>query len=379
MQTPIHIQHVVLSLQPGGLENGVVNVVNRLATARFRSSVCCLKQTGQFALRLDPGIPIHDMAWRGGNDPWLPFRLARLFRKTRTDVVHTRNAESFYYGFLGAKLAGVRTIVHSEHGRTFDDRAIRFWVQRWFSRHTQVVFAVSAQLQRELALHVGIPQHRIAVLHNGVDLARFAPGERRALLGALGLASSTLLIGSVGRLARVKNQALLLTALAAPAVQECANWVALVVGEGPERAALEARARSLGIAGRVRFLGQRDDVAALLAALDIFVLPSLSEGISNTLLEAMASGVACIASAVGGNVELLDDGVHGHLFASGEAPALAGHLQRLCLDAPLRRRLGQAARARMVREFSMEAMIARYEALYQASTLLRRPAYREAL
>src|SRR3977135_4333145 len=132
---PIRIAHVLLSLAPGGLENGVVNVVNRLDAARFSSCVCCLKEAGESARRRARGaVPIHQMGWRGGNDPLLPFRLARLFRRIRPDIVHTRNAEAFFYGFLGAKIAGTGALIHSEHGRTFTDRPIRLWMQRVLSR-----------------------------------------------------------------------------------------------------------------------------------------------------------------------------------------------------------------------------------------------------
>jgi sugar transferase (PEP-CTERM/EpsH1 system associated) len=364
MTEKIHVQHVVLSLQPGGLENGVVNVANRLSPDRFASSVCCLRQGGEFVARLRPGIPVHEMGWRGGNDARLPFRLARLFRETRPDIVHTRNAESFFYGFLGAKLAGIDCVVHSEHGRTFDDRAIRFRVQRWFTAHTQAVFAVSRQLRHDLVFHTRIPEQRIQVLPNGVDLNRFASGKREAARRALGLNDGELVVGSVGRLVAVKNYSLLLRSVAALGRQDV---VVLLVGAGPERGALENLAKTLGIDGRMRFAGHRDDVTAMLAAMDVFVLPSISEGMSNTLLEAMATGAACVASNIGGNPDIVSHGKHGLLFDSGDEAGLTGCLTRLCADAALRRALGDAARARITCDFSIEAMIGRYEDLYLAT------------
>lgn len=366
MKKKIHIQHVLLSLEPGGLENGVVSVVNGLSADRFRSSICCLKHAGQFLARVSPSIPVFEMGGQGGNDPWLPFRLARLFRETRPDVVHTRNAESFYYGFLGAKLAGIKCIVHSEHGRTFNDRAIRFVVQRWLSKHIQALFAVSEQLKHDLVKHVGIPEQRIRVLHNGVDLERFGAGDRAAVRHQLGLRQTDLAIGSVGRLVPVKNYSLLLTAVAA---LDRENLVAVLVGDGPARAGLEDLAKTLGIGHQVRFLGHRDDITSLLAAMDIFVLPSTHEGMSNTLLEAMASGVPSIASDVGGNPEIISHGHDGYLFSSGDAPELARLLQRLCHDVDLRRSLGETGRARIASNFSIQAMIARYEDLYETTVL----------
>jgi sugar transferase (PEP-CTERM/EpsH1 system associated) len=364
----IHIQHVLLSLQPGGLENGVVNVVNRLAPDQFQSSICCLKHAGEFAARVNPGTSIYEMGWKGGNDLQLPFRLARLFRKTRPDIVHTRNAESFYYGFLGAKLAGINCIVHSEHGRTFNDRAIRFRVQRWFSAYTHAMFAVTKELRGELVKHIGIPGERIQVLYNGVDLERFSANgrheERNEVRHTLGLSDSAVVIGSVGRLVPVKNYSLLLKAVKALGR---ADVVVMLVGEGKARTDLEALAKSLGINQQVRLLGHRDDVTSLLTAMDIFVLPSLNEGMSNTLLEAMASGIPSVASDIGGNPEIIADERNGFLFANNDEHALATCLQRLCSDSQLRTRIGQAGREHIANEFSIQAMIARYENLYRTT------------
>lgn len=364
MEKKIHVQHVLLSLQPGGLENGVVNVVNRLSPDRFESSICCLKTGGEFVSRLNPGIPIHEMGWRGGNDLSLPFRLARVFRKTRPDIIHTRNAEAFFYGFMAAKLAGIECLVHSEHGRTFNDRPLRFRVQRWFSAHTRAIFSVSEQLKRELVMRIGLPEESIQVLYNGVDLERFGGSERDAARRQLGLSETDLVIGSVGRLVPVKNYGLLLKAVAALGRKEV---VTVLVGDGPERPGLEELAKSLGIHDKVRFPGHRNDITSLLSMMDIFVLPSVNEGLSNTLLEAMASGVASVASNVGGNPEIISHEHDGYLFASENEEALAGYLQQLCSSPELRHRFSEAGRSRIVREFSMQAMINRYEDFYLAA------------
>ncbi len=364
MQSIIHIQHVVLSLQPGGLENGVVNVVNRLNPERFRSSVCCLKQAGEFAARLESDVIVHQMGWPGGNDLGLVWRLAQLFRQTRTDVVHTRNAEAFFYGFLGAKIAAVPAVIHSEHGRNFNDRPLRLWVQRMFSKRTDAIFSVSEALKQELVARLGIPAGRLEMIHNGVDASHFVPGNRTRDRATWGVAPGDVVVGSVGRLVTVKNFPLLLRAVSSLSTDRI---VVVLIGDGPERPALEAIARELGIAARVRFLGHREDVAELLPAMDIFVLPSVSEGISNTLLEAMAAGVAVVASNVGGNPEVVRDRVDGLLFESGDEAGLRDKLQKMFADAVLRASLGRAARERMLSEFSMEAMIARYEQLYQST------------
>ncbi len=364
MNRPIHVQHVLLSLRPGGLENGVVNVVNRLDPARFRSSVCCLQGSGEFAGRISrDGVAVHEMGLRTGNDPLLPLRLARLFRRSNTDIVHTRNAEAFFYGVVGARLAGVRTVIHSEHGRTLPDTPRRMRLQRWLARFADTIFAVSEQLKLDLVEHVKLPARRIEVLYNGVDLRRFAiadrAGARAAARARLGVGDDTVVIGSVGRLAAVKNYGLLVGALAG-----IDGAVLVLVGDGPMHAELESAAAAAGVSRRLRLPGHCDDVAGLLPGLDIFALPSLSEGMSNTLLEAMAAGLPVVASRVGGNGEIVRDGVDGLLFPSGDVEALRAALVRLRGDPALRAAMGESARVRASTSFGIDAMIDRYEALY---------------
>ena len=357
---PLHICHIVLSLEPGGLENGVVNVVNGLDPVEFRSSVCCLQRAGEFANRMRPGVAIASMDLRPGNDPWMPLRVARLLRRWGVDIVHTRNAEPFFYGFLAGRLAGVPAVVHSEHGRVFPEKPWRALAQRLLLRHVDAAFAVSGQLRSDLMRELHVPADRFEVLYNGVDVRRF---QREAAHRSPPDAARALMIGSVGRLAAVKNYALLLRAMARlPPAPPCKL---LLIGDGPERPALTQLAAQLGLADRVEFSGHRDDVAQLLPDLDIFVLTSLSEGMSNTVLEAMAAGLPVLASDVGGNRELIESERTGVLFQSGDEGALAAQLARLLGSAELRARLGNAAALRARSEFSMEAMLARYASLYR--------------
>jgi sugar transferase (PEP-CTERM/EpsH1 system associated) len=357
---PLHICHIVLSLEPGGLENGVVNVINGLDPVEFRSSVCCLQRVGEFSGRLRSDVAIASMGLRSGNDPWMPLRVSRLLRRGDVDIVHTRNAEAFFYGFLAGRLAGVPAVVHSEHGRVFPEKPWRALAQRLLLRHVDAAFAVSEQLRSDLVSGLHVPADRFEVLYNGVDIQRFQrePAHRFRHDVARGL-----VIGSVGRLVAVKNYGLLLRAMARlPHAPSCRL---ILIGDGPERSALTQLATQLGLEDRVEFSGHREDVPHLLAELDIFVLPSLSEGLSNTLLEAMAAGLPVLASDVGGNRELIESERTGVLFPSGDDAALAAQLARLLGSAELRARLGNAAALRARSEFSMEAMLARYASLYR--------------
>jgi sugar transferase (PEP-CTERM/EpsH1 system associated) len=355
---PIHVGHVLLSLRPGGLENGVVNVINGLDRREFLSSVCCLQTSGEFAERItDERCRILEFGLRPGNDPLLVWRLARAFKALRLDVVHTRNAEAFFYGALAAKLACVPALVHSEHGRVFPEKWHRALVQRWLLRGASAAFAVSAQLAEQLVTHIGVPAGSIRVIYNGVDSRKFAGRTAQRAPGEV-------LIGSVGRLVAVKNYGLLLQALARLPPQ--IPWRLVLIGDGPERRQLESAAEGLGIGARVSFLGHRDDVAELLGDLDLFVLPSISEGMSNTLLEAMAAGVAVIASDVGGNREVIEAGRSGLLFANGDVQAAAQAIEQLAVDAPLRRKFADAGQQRANTTFGMGTMLRAYEDLYRS-------------
>lgn len=361
---PVHVQHVLLSLEPGGLENGVVNVVNGLDPAQFRSSICCLKSSGPFAARIRrDDVQVRSMGHDRGNDWRLPLRLASLFRATGTDIVHTRNAEAFFYAGIGARLAGIPVLLHSEHGRIFDDRALRLYAQRLLSRWAHGIFAVSGQLRDDLVRYVGLRPSQVDVLHNGVDQSRFGGVDREAARRLLDLDTVTLAVGSVGRLVPVKNYALLLRAFAALRRDDA---VLLLAGEGPERAALEQLAQGLGVASRTRLLGHREDVPTVLAALDVFALSSRSEGMSNTLLEAMAAGLPIVATRVGGNPEIVRDGVDGLLADDDDTQGFAGALRALADQPGRRAAMGGSGRDRVATEFSIEAMVDRYARYYLA-------------
>jgi sugar transferase (PEP-CTERM/EpsH1 system associated) len=355
----LHVCHVVLSLNPGGLENGVINVINGLPRDSFRSSVICLQEAGAFAQRIQvPGVQVTAMGLKPGNDPWMPLRVARRLRTLKPDIVHTRNIEAFFYGAVAAKLARVPHLVHSEHGRTFPETALRSRLQRLLLKGTDYAFTVSRQLRSDMESHIGVRPGIFDVLYNGVDMRKFSGPA-----SASPAQSQTVTILSIGRLAAVKNYALLLQALAQ--LPRDLVWRYQCVGEGPEREALQALAASLGLDDRVDFLGHREDVDVLLRGADIFVLPSLSEGMSNTLLEAMAAGVVAVASNVGGNAEIVAHGSTGLLFPSGDLRQLVAQLARLIDDRELRGRLGDAGRRHVEAVFDMSGMIQRYASMYQ--------------
>jgi glycosyltransferase involved in cell wall biosynthesis len=233
-------------------------------------------------------------------------------------------------------------------------------LQRWIHRNATHVTAVSESVADTVAA-MGVPRRRITVIPNGVDASRFDHAPER---GALGVNGGARVIGSVGCLAVRKDYGTLLEAIARIAPRH-RDLALVLVGDGPERGALEGRAHELEIAARVHFLGERPDVERLLPAMDVFVLSSREEGIPNALLEAMAAGRPSVATAVGGTVEVLEDGETGWLVPARAPVALAAALEAALSHPDAARRRGAAARRFAREKLSIEAMVRRHEDFYR--------------
>lgn len=363
MNKKIHIVHVVLSLEPGGLENGVVNIVNGLDKEKFKSTICCLKSRGSFADRINENeVYVHVMNMADGNDYGLVFRLAYFFHKVNADIVHTRNPKPYLYGFPSAKLAGIRSIVHSEHGRVLPGKRYRMLIERFYSRFTDSIIAMSNDLRNELVKHVGMNKEKIEVIYNGVDFDRFSFKDKSEIKTKLTIGNDKLVIGSVGRLASVKNYELLISAVAS--LDKEINIVLVLVGDGPERDSLEKCAMEYLQKDCIIFLGHQDKVENIIPVFDIFVLPSLSEGVSNTLLESMAAGNSVIASNVGGNKEVIINGKTGLLFTSEKLESLVHCIRKFALDSKIRAKISSSGKESVKERFCLSRMVKDYERVY---------------
>ncbi|MBI2216450.1 MAG: glycosyltransferase [Candidatus Rokubacteria bacterium] len=362
----LRVVHVLHSLEVGGTENGTVNVINGLREG-FQHTVVTMTRSGVLARRLAPGTEVHCLGKRPALDLAATVRLARLLRRLRPDIVHSRNWAAFD-GVLAARLARVPIVVHGEHGRGADDprgtHPRRNRLRRMFAPWVDRFVAVSGDLTRWLVETVRIPAPKVLTIMNGVDMHRFGPHGRRTGRRALGVPDGWVVLGSVGRLDPVKDHGTLLEAFAKLSHVHPATFLVLV-GDGPCRPALEARVHDLGIASRVRLAGERQDVAALLPAMDVYVLPSIAEGISNTILEAMAAALPVVATRTGGNPELVADGVTGSLVPVQDACALRTTLEAYVADADLRTARGSAGHRRVQEHFSLDRMRARYRSLYE--------------
>jgi sugar transferase (PEP-CTERM/EpsH1 system associated) len=360
----LHVMHIVYALQPGGMEFGVVKVVNGLVGSGIRSSICSTAPArGPMKALVAPGVEVFELQRREGNDLRLVWRLTRLLRRERPDIVHTHGWGTLVEGLVASRLAGVPVVVHGEHG-TLQLKRRQRWVQRASWSCANQVLSVSTRLAEHMATEVGYAPGRIRTVRNGVDLSRFQAGRRREARLALGLPAEAVIVGTVGRLVPVKDQATLLEAVALLR-GEGTQVAALLAGDGPLSGRLRQQAEALGISADVHLLGHRPDVELVLAALDVFVLPSLSEGLSNTILEAMATGLPVVATRVGGADELVIDGVTGILVPPGAPVQLAAALAGILRDPAQRDRMGHAARRRAESEFSLPVVIRTYQDLYE--------------
>jgi sugar transferase (PEP-CTERM/EpsH1 system associated) len=366
---PIKIVHIVHALDVGGLENGLVNVINNLDPARFSHSIVCLIRSGAIAKRITRNdVEIRELGLDPSRFKFPIMPLVKIFREIRPDIVHTR-AWGTVDAIMAARLAGVPRVIHGEHGRDVADpegkNRKRNVVRKCLSPMVDRFMTVSDDLQRWLTEMVGISAYKVVRIHNGVDTEKFSREGRAAARRRLGLDDACVAIGIVGRLDPVKDHQSLLRAFAA-AAQGFPLARLIVVGDGVMRQAIEAQIEELRISDRVQMLGERQDVPDILKALDCFTLTSVAEGISNTILEAMATGLPVVATRVGGNPELVQHGLTGQLVAPGDVRALAQAFETYLNDSELRLRDGKAARERTEKHFSLARMAANYTEFYSS-------------
>lgn len=375
------IAHVIYRLDVGGLQNGVVNLINRLPADRFRHVVICATDYTDFRDRIQrDDVEVYALHKQAGQDFGLYLRLFRLLRRLRPALLHSRNLATVECQ-LSAWLARVPCRVHGEHGWDVNDpdgnnRKYQ-WLRRMFIPFVHRYVPLSRELERYLVEKVGVPDYKITRIYNGVDTERFNPQGKRSLPESFGVAEDLIVIGTVGRMHGVKDQLTLVRAFTrlTELVPEAKDKLRLVlVGDGPLRVQAEAILSEYGVRQAAWLPGEREDIPDILRAMDLFVLPSSAEGISNTVLEAMASGLPVVATAVGGNPELVQEGECGALVPPGDPAALADVLAAYVRDPERLRSHGEAARVRAETQFSLAGMLERYARLYD--TLLRRAAQR---
>ena len=371
---PPLVLHVIHHLVVGGMENGLVNLINKMPPQRFRHAIACVEDYSDFRQRLQrPDVEVLAMH-RSRIGTWtLRRQFFHLCRRLRPAIVHTRGPSGLD-ALLPMRLAGVRHSVHGEHGWDVNDLHGKnlkpALLRRLHSPLVERYITVSKDLQRYLVDRVGIAPSRITQIYNGVDTERFAPvGDRPVgLLPAGFVERDGVVIGSVGRIQAVKDHETLVRAFAALAGQSHENGRRLrlvVVGEGPLLQDLRRLVESLGLSRLAWLPGAVTNIPEVLRALDVFVLPSLNEGISNTILEAMATGLPVVATAVGGNPELLEEGMTGRLFAPRDVEGLTQLLAEYVAAPSLVRQHACSARRHAVERFGLDAMVNHYQTVYE--------------
>jgi sugar transferase (PEP-CTERM/EpsH1 system associated) len=367
----LRIIHVIDSLGTGGAEEGVRKLLSGLDSSVFEQIVCTAAPSPEIEPKTGARVISLTQPGRAKKRLLIP-RLKRVFDRERPEIVHSRNWGAIE-AVPAARLAGVGAVIHSEHGLELSTYRHQPWrrnlLRRFCFSRADRVFAVSQGLRDYYAKQLRIAKTRIGIIPNGVDTEKYSPctsldsDSRQKLVRD----PNTLVIGTVGRLDPIKDHRTLFHAAELLLAQGIPVQL-VIVGTGPERKVLEAdvRARDL-LAHRITFVGETSEIVSQLNRFDVFVLPSLAEGMSNALLEAMSVGLACIASRVGGNPELIEHGTSGFLFEAGDAKTLAGYVKTLAMDAVLRHRLGVNARKRIETNFSLRRMLDNYTTLYRES------------
>ena len=360
------VLHVALSLDVGGTERLVIEIARRLEP-RF-TAVCCLDAPGAWATELtERGIPVVALHRKQGFRPSLGAQLAAVAARFGATVLHCHHYSPFVYGRLAALRSSHLQVVFTEHGRLSDapPSAKRRLANRVMGRLPGAFYAVSEDLRRHM-LAEGFPAHRVSVIYNGIEPgAAPTPADRQNARRRLAIFDAAFVVGACGRLERVKDLGTLLNAFALVRAR-VPNAMLVIVGGGAERLPLEQQAMSLGLQGAVRFTGHREDVRRLLPAFDVFVNSSISEGVSLTILEGMASSLPVVATRVGGTPEVVDEGVTGLLVPARSPEALAEAIARLADDPPRAVAMGAAGRTRVEATFSITRMVDQYAGVYDA-------------
>jgi sugar transferase (PEP-CTERM/EpsH1 system associated) len=377
------VLHLVHAFQTGGAEHVVLNLV-RHGGKTVENFVCSLTGPNDLASELQGrGAGFHCLHKRPGNDPSLLTALSRLIGERQFDVVHSQNWGTYLEGLIAAKMLAKRrpAFIFAFHGKSLDEvsRGVPFRrraAQRLANWMTDACVAPAVHMADEYARNIGIRRERIRVIYNGIDTTRFRPSESGARAG-LGLKNDDFVVGFVGRLDPVKDVRGLVSSfcvfrnsLPSSSKRACL----LIIGDGEEREQALRVATEHGLGEAVVLTGARSDVARCMSAMDVYFQPSHYEGHSLTLLEAMASGLPVVSTAVGGTPEVVTEGRTGFLLRPGDYTAMARRLLELHADPVLRRSFGAAAREDVVRRFSVEAMVGNYERLYRE--LLRIPEQR---
>jgi sugar transferase (PEP-CTERM/EpsH1 system associated) len=369
---PKKIMHVTSSLNVGGLEVLLLEMLKKLDRGKFSPSVCTFDTRCALRSEFDSaGVPVYVIEKRPGIDLLLPFKLRDLFLAKGIEIVHSHNFSPWLYSALGARLGGIPRIFHTEHSNVdaFERKAN---IELFLSFITRRIISDSRKVTDFMTGVQKINMDKIRTILNGIDVDRYGPGGSQGSGKAdLGLDADDFLIGTVSRLVKVKDLITLLTAFNL-VLRTVKNASLIIVGEGETRMELEEFIRDNGLSGRVKLLGARRDIPELLKLMDVFVLSSLSEGLSISLIEAMASEVPVVVTNVGGNPEVVIDKVTGFLVPVRSPDKMADAIVSILNNAGLADTFGKAGRERVMTTFNLNTMVREYEKVYEESYAVKK-------
>jgi len=362
---PKHILHITYDMNIGGTEQVIRNLVEGLDKSRFKSSILCIDgQIGPWGQELQKkGFPHFCLHRKPGFDLQLIRDIHQLIQRENVDVVHCHQYTPYTYGWFGSLFTG-KPVIFTEHGRFYPDVSSpkRRLINPVLQMRTAAITAISAATKQALVDFENLAANRIDVIYNGIADTRVTASTD--LKRQLGLQDDDIVLGTISRLDPIKNQCMMLKAFKRARASN-PQLKLLMIGDGPLREELKALTRELGLDDCVIFTGFQPNPQAYLALMDIFLLPSLSEGTSMTLLEAMSFGKPSIATAVGGTPEILQHGKTGLLTANKDEDGLTNAMKQLCGSEKLRHEYGTQARAVYEQRFTLGAMTREYEKLYE--------------
>lgn len=365
----LHVVHVTQYLEIGGLETFIVEFCRNLDRNSFTATVLCLNGYDEsYRKSLEQcGVAVELITKRHRFDLFFLFRAAAFLKRINADILHIHGGCFFYSSIIG-RLAGMRGVIYTVHGMPVTSGVQEAWEEALSCLLTDRIVAVADEVALDIKARQKAFAGKIEVVINGIDPCKFRPladpKERARQRKAQGLPAGAKIIGSVGRLEKVKNYPLLLRAFAELNLCSKEECHLVLVGNGREEAELKKLARDLGMGDRVSFLGIRYDLPDIYPLFDVFALSSLTEGTSLSLLEALSCGVPAIVTDVGGNSRIISDGVNGYLTASGDHHAMAAAFQHVLAGAAGLQRMKTAARATIVEKFSIQSMLRSYEQMY---------------
>jgi len=379
---PPLVVHLIYRLDFGGLETLLIDCINGMPADKYQHAIVCLTDYTDFAKKINkPGVALFALHKAPGLGLATHWDVWRLLRRLRPTILHTYNLSAVEYAPVAA-LANVPIRVHGEHGRDARDpdgsNRRHNLLRRLMLPFYACYYAISTDLHRWLREVIGVPEHKNLLLENGIDTQRFQPPADRVRITTPELPAGCFVFGTVGRVQDVKDHAGLIDAfialLALLPLQRQQLRLA-IVGDGPLLPALKAKVAAAGISDLVWLPGARLDIDVLMRSFSVFVLSSIAEGTPVTLLEAMASGLPTLSTAVGGVPEVIQDGVTGTLVAASDPNAMARAMAHYVEQPQLAAQHAAAGLLRSRQHYSLDAMIAAYSGMYDAMLAAKDPGH----